>query len=67
MIFDFVLVVIFMSNRNYITNFIQKISLLRFALEDESVVLYNFLYSLKFSYFNYGSKSLDKILPDDYI
>jgi hypothetical protein len=66
MIFDIILTIFFFLRRNYLTNIIQKISLMRFVLIGEDILLYNFLYNLKYSYFDFGA-SFDKLLPNGYI
>ncbi len=48
--------------RNYITNFIQKLSFLRFALFGTSSGIFKFLYSLKYSYFLYDTNIFKKYI-----
>jgi hypothetical protein len=67
MILDMILTIFFFLRRNYLTNFIQKISLMRFVLVGEDILLYSFLYNLKYSYFDYGGSSFDKLLPNGYV
>ncbi len=67
MILDMVLTIFFCLRRNYITNFIQKISLIRFIFIGEDMLFYSFLYNIKYSYFDYDGPSLDKLLPNNYI
>jgi hypothetical protein len=54
------------NKRNYITNFIQKISFIRYALIQSSVSLFMFQFNLKYSYFSYGDNPLKSILPNKY-
>ncbi len=44
-------ITIFGNKRNYTTNFIQKISFIRYALIQSNISLFMFQYNLKFSYF----------------
>ena len=44
-------ITIYSNKRNYITNFIQKISFIRYALIQSNISLFMFQYNLKFSYF----------------
>jgi hypothetical protein len=37
--------------RNYITNFIQKISFMRYALIQSSITLFMFQFNLRYAYF----------------
>ena len=59
-------ITIYGNKRNYITNFIQKISFMRYALVQTSISLFLFQYNLRFSYFEYGNNPLKSLLPNKY-
>jgi hypothetical protein len=55
------------NKRNYLTNFIQKISFMRYSLLGSTIYLFIFQYNLRFSYLDFGNNPFKSMVPDYYI